>query len=63
MTDRAFKRASLPVKIFAVIVTTLIVILLSPFWIILLVVNFVVSPKTAWHLLTDKDNWKPFGKR
>lgn len=63
MKESSFRKASIPVKIIAIIFTTLIVILISPFWIVLLVVNFVESPKTAWHILIDKENWRPFGRR
>lgn len=58
-----FQRASLPLKIFAIFMTTIIITILSPFFILLLIVNFVESPKTAVHLLLDKGNWKPFGWR
>ncbi len=51
------------IKIFAYFVTTIIVILLIPFWIPLLIVNFVESPKTTFNILLDRENWKPFGKR
>jgi len=61
--SEAFKNASIGLKIFSNFMTIIVVTLLSPFFILLMIVNFIESPKTAIHLLLDKENWKPFGKR
>jgi hypothetical protein len=60
---RSFKDAGLGVRIFAVLGTAIVVLITSPFWLVLIIVNFVESPITAWHLLTDRENWKPFDRR
>jgi len=51
------------IKIFAYLATAVIVILLIPFWVPLLIVNFVESPKRTVNMLLDRNSWKPFGKR
>lgn len=55
-------KPNLKVRVLSYAVTGIIVLLLSPFWLTLLIVNLVESPRKTVRLLFNKESWRPFGR-